>query len=269
MSTGDREVDDFIGSHSDAELLPTGKVRCTLTSHEMPAKVNLLREHWSSKKYKNCKERATYDFKQHEPWIVQHLKNPHLLYCTLTKQAISKQPHAVDGHVKAKRYLRLLKAQKEGKPFELRTFAGTVPEKRGDAKATAADGDDGVDAFPCSAEDVDELLEDEEDGDEDEDEDADDDAAEFLREGAFWEDDEGDEETAADKAKTVVGKQKRKSPEIYRAKKQVKLPRASSSVSKEGAAHEDLDCAEDDEEIFWTRPKIVTQGQRSKPQARK
>ena len=48
MSTGDREVDDFIGSHSDAELLPTGKVRCTLTSHEMPAKVNLLRgEHWS------------------------------------------------------------------------------------------------------------------------------------------------------------------------------------------------------------------------------
>ena len=47
MATGDAEVDAFLEEHSDAELLPSGKIKCTVTSHEMPARIGLLQEHWS------------------------------------------------------------------------------------------------------------------------------------------------------------------------------------------------------------------------------
>ena len=77
------EVKDFLKRQSDAELMDSCKVRCTVTGHEMPARLEELEQHFSGKRYKNAKERSQYNFAQHEPWIVQHKKNPHLCckYC--------------------------------------------------------------------------------------------------------------------------------------------------------------------------------------------
>ena len=104
----------FIESHSDAELQDDGKVRCTVTSHDMPAKLDVLTAHWSGNKYKVRKAQSKYDFAAHEPWIVPHKKDANLLYCTLTRHPISRQPKSVEAHTKGKRYQRLLLEQLSG-----------------------------------------------------------------------------------------------------------------------------------------------------------
>ena len=167
-----------------AELLPSGKVRCSTTGHEMPAQLDACQQYWNGNKYKNAKARARYDFSQHEPYIVAHKKDPNLLYCTLTKQPVSKMPKAVEGHVQGKRYKRLLLEAKQG-----------VPEPTGKRQLKKRKRlQDGADAGSSSVGDGDgegqgEEEEDDEEDDEDgsEDGDEDDDAAEFLAEGAFWE----------------------------------------------------------------------------------
>ena len=46
-----KSLEDFLASHDDAELTPAGKIRCTLTGHELPAQVALAEAHWSGAKY--------------------------------------------------------------------------------------------------------------------------------------------------------------------------------------------------------------------------
>ena len=57
-------------SAADAEALESGKVRCTVTGHEMRPILSELEAHWASKTYLKKKERAEYDFDQHAPWLV-------------------------------------------------------------------------------------------------------------------------------------------------------------------------------------------------------
>ena len=57
-------------------------------SHEMPAQLEAVDAYWSGKKYRSAKAKREYDFSQHEPYLVPHTKNPHLLYCTLTKMPV-------------------------------------------------------------------------------------------------------------------------------------------------------------------------------------
>ena len=189
-------VAEFLEAHSDAEMLPSGKVRCTVSGHEMVARIEVLKQYWDGSKYRNAAARASYDFAQHEPWIVPHKKDPHLLYCTLTRQPLSKMPEPVKNHVNGKRYQQLLKEATEG-PSESSKKKG---KKRRRADEEDEDEDLGGDSGDGGEED--------EGGD----------AAEFFSEGAFWER-EGEESEAGDDS-AAVG-------------------------------------AEDDEDAFWTRPKIV------------
>jgi hypothetical protein len=48
--SSDPSISAWVDEHSDAELLPSGKVRCTVTQHELPANIELLRAHWAGKK---------------------------------------------------------------------------------------------------------------------------------------------------------------------------------------------------------------------------
>ena len=99
-------MDHFLETHADAEVMDNGKIRCTLTGHEMPAQLEAVDAYWSGKKYRSAKAKREYDFSQHEPYLVPHTKNPHLLYCTLTKmpvrststdRSISLQPRGARG----------------------------------------------------------------------------------------------------------------------------------------------------------------------------
>ena len=174
-------LEDFVAAHSDAEVMENGKVCCTLTGHEMPALLPTVQAYWGGKKYRNTKARSAYDFAQHEPWLVPHTKNPHLLYCTLTKQAVSKEQRAVEGHVSSNRFRKL----KEG-------AANPAASRSQDA----GDGDDD-----------DEVMEDEEELD------AQDEIAEFLGGGdrPFWEDPPERGDSPPTPVKSIEGKGKGKS----------------------------------------------------------
>jgi len=151
-------LEEFVAAHSDAETTDNGKVRCTLTGHEMPALLPTVQAYWGGKKYRNTKARSAYDFAQHEPYLVPHMKNPYLLYCTLTKQPLSKEQRVVEAHVGSKRFQKL----REG--------AASASASRSEG---IGDGDDDEEAM-----DDEEELEDEQD-----------EIAEFLGggDGPFWE----------------------------------------------------------------------------------
>ena len=100
----ERAVQAFVSSHDDAQFIENGKVVCTLTCHEMAAQLPVLEAYWNGKKYRTAKSRSGYDFSQHEPYLVPHTKNKHLMYCTLTKQPVNRDPRAIEGHINGKRF---------------------------------------------------------------------------------------------------------------------------------------------------------------------
>ena len=108
----DAAASAFVAAHADAEALESGKIRCTVTGHEMRPIVSELEAHWASKTYLKKKERAEYDFDQHAPWLVPHKSDPHLLWCTITEHPVSRQPKAVEAHVSGKRFRRMKKEWK-------------------------------------------------------------------------------------------------------------------------------------------------------------
>lgn len=61
------------------------------------------------------------DFSKYEPNIVPNKRNPHKLYCTVTKQYLNKIPKEIEQHIKGKHYLHCLKEkqQKEAKKQEI------------------------------------------------------------------------------------------------------------------------------------------------------
>ncbi|EOD33403.1 hypothetical protein EMIHUDRAFT_229737 [Emiliania huxleyi CCMP1516] len=103
-----KAVVDFVAAHSDAEVLDSGKVRCSTTGHECLPQLDVLRAHWEGKTYRKKAALVAYDFEQHAPHLVPHKQSKHLLYCTVTRQPVSRQPSAVEGHVNGKRFKRML-----------------------------------------------------------------------------------------------------------------------------------------------------------------
>lgn len=105
----DKKVKKWLSSNSEHFELVTKdkvKVRCALTGHEMPAKLSLLKTYASSnKKFLRAKEEFGYDFKKHEPYIVEHKKFPGTkLYCLLTSKSLNKIAKEIEAHVNGKKY---------------------------------------------------------------------------------------------------------------------------------------------------------------------
>ena len=236
------DVLTFVKGHSDAEIMESGKVRCLVTGHEMPARLDATQQHFNGKRYKNAKAQAKYNFKKHEPWIVEHKKNPHLLYCTLTKQPVTKQERAVEGHINGKKYKRLLAealnpTEKKPSKKALAREAASMKRRRGNAE------DDGEEIEDLGEG---EELEDDDDGVDSggssDDKASDGDAAEFLEEGPFWER-EGNSEDEEDGDEVDD----------------------DEDGEEENGDDDDEDdkVDEGDEDVFWTRPKIAVVGSKS------
>jgi len=231
-------IDEFVESHSDAELLPSGKVRCTVTGHEVLPQIELLKAHWDGKKYRTRKAQSKYDFSAHEPWLVPHKKDPNLLFCVLTKQPVSRQPRAVEGHINGKRFKRLLQEETASKS-----------RKADPAHSKGEDGDD--DEWEDMDDDEGEEGEEgEEDGEHMADSDEDDDAKEFLQEGAFWEhggdaDEDEEDEEGEEGEEGGLG---------------VTQARAKAA----GSATAVVDDDDDEDETFWVRGASGAQQQSGK-----
>jgi hypothetical protein len=102
-------VRSLLKEHPDLQRIPNSKkVRCSLTGHELPSKLDTLQQFVQGKRYKLAKTAKDYDFDRHRPHVVAHKKRRGCLYCRLTKKVITKSPEAVERHVKGKRYKKAL-----------------------------------------------------------------------------------------------------------------------------------------------------------------
>lgn len=54
----DHEIDAFLAAHVDATKLPSGRIRCDLTGHEMTPRLPELQTHWTGRRYRNAVKRA-------------------------------------------------------------------------------------------------------------------------------------------------------------------------------------------------------------------
>jgi len=124
------EICQFVEKHKDFEIFREGtKVRCTLTRHELPARIEDLEAYIKTKKYLACKRKGggndpDFDFSKFLPHIVQNLKEPKALFCQLTGQRLNKNPAEVEKHMNGKRFKRALQeAEEQAKEREERFAA--------------------------------------------------------------------------------------------------------------------------------------------------
>ena len=139
-------------------LLPTNKIRCKLSGHEMPPTADIVSQYINSKSFKKSLEWYSFDFSKYLPHIVEDNQNPRKLYCKLTKQSLNKVHQQVDRHVNGKRFLRL-KSEFESKLSSKSKKSVNVEEKVDD------DDDDAEFWMPSEDNDDEESDEKEEDHD--------------------------------------------------------------------------------------------------------
>lgn len=80
MSEPPADVRAFLREHPSLRLEPgAGKVRCTLTGHELPCRLPELQVYTSGKKYRRLvRASPAFDYAEFEPHIVPSTKNPYV-----------------------------------------------------------------------------------------------------------------------------------------------------------------------------------------------
>lgn len=99
------------------KLLANGKLQFSRTGMEFPAnaKYQVLEAYAGGRAYRRAiwaLENKSYDFAQHEPYIVPHKyrKGDHFLFCKLTNSTIPRRKDSVEKHVAGKKFRKRLKA---------------------------------------------------------------------------------------------------------------------------------------------------------------
>eukprot|EP01121_Diplochlamys_sp_Union-15-3_P000293 TRINITY_DN1027_c0_g1_i4.p1 TRINITY_DN1027_c0_g1~~TRINITY_DN1027_c0_g1_i4.p1 ORF type:complete len:251 (-),score=67.55 TRINITY_DN1027_c0_g1_i4:48-731(-) len=108
----DAELEKYIDDHpSEFDVLPTGRVVCKVTSHEMEPKWEIVQKHLNGSKYKNKKPFFGLEsnwYEKYAPYIVVDKKNINKMHCTVTGCKLNKIPYELDKHVQGKKFKRLL-----------------------------------------------------------------------------------------------------------------------------------------------------------------
>ncbi|XP_077986254.1 surfeit locus protein 2-like [Glandiceps talaboti] len=187
-----KEIKTFLKIHPGLEILPDkNKIKCSLTGHEMPCKLEILQKHTQGKKYLRLHKDKEFNYDRFKPHLLPSNKKGHLnqLFCMLTLRHINKQPSHVERHLHGKRYKKALaryeECQKTGETFKpnrpTKKIQNTSESDEGrgklkdslDMSDTRDDGnvsDTMSDLYPDDAFDEGEDDENEEDDDDDEDE---------------------------------------------------------------------------------------------------
>lgn len=115
MSQVPVDLKEFLRQHPSLTLLPeAGKVRCSLTGHELPCRLPELQVYTRGKKYQRlARAHPAFDYAEFEPHIVPSTKNPHQLFCKLTLRHINKCPEHVLRHTQGRKYQRALRQYEE------------------------------------------------------------------------------------------------------------------------------------------------------------
>lgn len=97
---------DLLQQNDFLSLLPTNRILCKVTGHEMPARADAVAAHIQGKKFKKALEWYKHDFSEYLPHIVPHKRNPKKMFCLLTRQALNRIPEEVKRHCEGKRFFR-------------------------------------------------------------------------------------------------------------------------------------------------------------------
>lgn len=93
------------------KLLPSNRIKCDITGHELPLKPDAIQSHVKGKKFKKSLEWYNYDYSEFLPYIVPHKRDPKKLFCLLTRQELNKVPEEVKKHIQGKRFERYIAYQ--------------------------------------------------------------------------------------------------------------------------------------------------------------
>lgn len=110
---GDEEIimttlAEVLGKNSYLTLLPSNKIKCSVTNHEMSPDLKVVLAHINGKKFKKSLEWYNKDYSQYEPYIVQHKTDKQKLFCNVTKTALNKIPQQIEKHFNGKRFQKFV-----------------------------------------------------------------------------------------------------------------------------------------------------------------
>ncbi|GBG68194.1 hypothetical protein CBR_g2746 [Chara braunii] len=121
-------VSDFLSRHpGEFTLLENGRVKCTLSGHEILPDVGALEAHLQSKRYKLAKFESQ-ELVKLQPHVVQHPEMKDKLLCNLTGKVVNKTEEAVWKHIMGKRFQSILKEKEEGRKRQEGTGQATAKE---------------------------------------------------------------------------------------------------------------------------------------------
>ena len=135
IEVGSKTLIELVRSRDDLCFLGTGKVKCTITKHEMKPVEDIVLQHLQSKRYKLEKGyQQNYDYLL--PWIQPNPEDHRKLTCTLTGHELNKIPSQLELHVNSKRFIRLKKEGEE--KLRVKEERKRIKEEKRKARVAAA-----------------------------------------------------------------------------------------------------------------------------------
>ncbi|XP_072017755.1 surfeit locus protein 2-like isoform X2 [Amphiura filiformis] len=110
------EIQTYLKKHPSLKYCKESKkIKCDLSGHEIPCKLDALKSYIEGKKYTKLRAQQEFNYKKYEPHIVQSNKksHEHQLFCKLTVRHLNRVPSHVEKHVNGRRYKKALEKYEE------------------------------------------------------------------------------------------------------------------------------------------------------------
>lgn len=135
----DAAITELLAQHPSLSLNDRGKIHCSLTGHDVPARLDALQQFIAGRAYQHARAWYAADFAKYEPYIIAHKKDSKKLFCRLTRKQLNRIPEEVEAHVTGRRY-NLRKAEADA-----RKAKGKDPFAVPDEEAGSSDGEGDID----------------------------------------------------------------------------------------------------------------------------